>query len=122
MMWIGELSKRSGVSIRSVRYYEMKGLLSPDRMRNGYRNYTESDLIKAGMIRAYLSLGLSVKEIRCLLSCEFNRSDSPLCPAAFLIYQRHLHQLDAKIKMLMHARSILCEKIDTHERSTVDDH
>lgn len=121
MMHIGELSERSGISIRSIRYYEQKGLLSPERGINGYRNYTEGDLVRAGLIRTYLSLGLPVKEITALLACEFNRSDKPLCPAAFLIVQQHLHQLDVKIKMLMHARDILRRKMDSYKEGSHPD-
>lgn len=39
-MKIGELSARTGVSIRSLRYYEQQGLLAPARHENGYREYS----------------------------------------------------------------------------------
>ncbi|MGI5520237.1 MerR family DNA-binding transcriptional regulator [Micromonospora sp. CA-259024] len=41
---IGELSKRSLVPVRMLRYYEERGLLSPQRGTNGYREYSESDV------------------------------------------------------------------------------
>ncbi|MBA4496593.1 MerR family DNA-binding transcriptional regulator [Paenactinomyces guangxiensis] len=40
-MNIGEISCRTGVSVRSIRYYEQKGLISPKRQENGYREYGE---------------------------------------------------------------------------------
>ncbi|TES54329.1 MerR family transcriptional regulator [Halalkalibacterium halodurans] len=43
-MKISELSKKTGVSIRSLRYYEQKRLLHPTRLKNGYREYDESDI------------------------------------------------------------------------------
>ena len=39
-MKIGELAARTGVSIRSLRYYEQQGLLMPVRNENGYREYS----------------------------------------------------------------------------------
>lgn len=40
-MRIGELARRTGVSVRALRYYEEQGLLVPARAANGYREYTE---------------------------------------------------------------------------------
>jgi DNA-binding transcriptional MerR regulator len=37
---IGELSKETGASIRSIRYYEQQGLMAPARLQNGYREYS----------------------------------------------------------------------------------
>ena len=39
-MMIGELAKDAGVTTKAVRYYESLGLLAPDRLANGYRDYT----------------------------------------------------------------------------------
>ncbi|MEK5171614.1 MerR family DNA-binding transcriptional regulator [Staphylococcus sp. FSL K6-0223] len=38
-MLIKEISEETGASIRSIRYYEEKGLLNPNRLGNGYREY-----------------------------------------------------------------------------------
>ena len=40
-MHIGELSVRTGVSRRALRYYEEQGLLLPQRQANGYRSYSD---------------------------------------------------------------------------------
>ncbi|MEU6192280.1 MerR family DNA-binding transcriptional regulator [Streptomyces sp. NPDC047061] len=40
-MKIGELSHRTGVSTRLLRYYEQQGLLHPSRLPNGYRDFHE---------------------------------------------------------------------------------
>ena len=62
-MHISELSRKTGVSLRSLRYYEEKELLSPDRQNNGYREYRETDIERVRLIQMYFSLGLTVKEI-----------------------------------------------------------
>ncbi len=47
-MRIGELSKKTGVSERSLRHYEEKGLLPSKRLVNGYRDFDESAIEKSG--------------------------------------------------------------------------
>jgi len=42
-MRIGELSARTGVSVRMLRHYEKEGLLHPSRLASGYRAYTSAD-------------------------------------------------------------------------------
>jgi len=51
---IGELSRRTGVSVRLLRYYEEQGLLSPGRAGNGYREYRDGDVDVVRQIRTLL--------------------------------------------------------------------
>lgn len=60
---ISELSRKTGVSLRSLRYYEEKELLCPERLNNGYREYRETDIERVRLIQMHFSLGLTVKEI-----------------------------------------------------------
>lgn len=55
---IGELSRRTGVSGRLLRYYEEQGLLYPQRRSSGYREYREGDVAAVRQIRALLAAGL----------------------------------------------------------------
>ncbi|WP_152365697.1 MerR family transcriptional regulator [Microlunatus speluncae] len=68
-MRIGELSRRSGVSIRALRYYEEKALLRPDRSPSGYRHFGESDLATVQRIRLLLAAGLGTELIAQILAC-----------------------------------------------------
>jgi DNA-binding transcriptional MerR regulator len=52
-MRIGELSRRTGVNERLLRYYEEQGLLRPDRLPSGYRVYAESDVQTVGRDEIY---------------------------------------------------------------------
>ena len=61
-MRIGELSKETGVSERSLRHYEEKGLLPSKRLTNGYRDFDESAVEKVELIQMYLQLGLNLDE------------------------------------------------------------
>ena len=53
-MRIGELSRRTGVNERLLRYYEQQGLLRPERLPSGYRAYRASDVAVVRRIRALL--------------------------------------------------------------------
>lgn len=115
-MWIGEFSKRTGVSPRLIRYYEKKGLLTPGRDRNGYRTYQESDIQAMESVRMYLSLGLRTAEAGRLISCESNPSPRPLCRTAHVIYEQQLADINQRIKVLLHARDVLQKRLISSER------
>lgn len=68
-MRIGELSKETGVSERSLRHYEEKGLLPSNRLTNGYRDFDKSAIEKVELIQMYLQLGLNLEETARMLSC-----------------------------------------------------
>ncbi|WP_201294943.1 MerR family transcriptional regulator [Nocardiopsis sp. FR6] len=60
-MEIGEASRASGVSARSLRYYGDEGLIVPGLCRNGYRDYCRSTPDRARVIRSPLESGLPVR-------------------------------------------------------------
>lgn len=68
-MLIGELSERTGVSTRLLRYYEQQGLLQSVRTANGYRHYALDDVEKVRRIRALLNVGLPLRTVELLLPC-----------------------------------------------------
>jgi DNA-binding transcriptional MerR regulator len=68
-MRIGELASRSGVSTKTIRYYEGIGLfLPPRRSASGYRDYDEPALDRLAFVRAAQAVGLSLGEIRDILA------------------------------------------------------
>ncbi|WP_263118758.1 MerR family transcriptional regulator [Cellulomonas fimi] len=68
-MIIGELSGRTGVSTRSIRYYEKLGLIGSDRSANGYRHYDEQAVEVVRTVRAMFDLGFSREDVRAVLPC-----------------------------------------------------
>ncbi|WP_369371150.1 MerR family transcriptional regulator [Promicromonospora sp. Populi] len=64
---IGEASRASGVSARSLRFYEDKGLIVPGRCSNGYRDYCRSTVDRVITVRSLLESGLPVRMIKELL-------------------------------------------------------
>ncbi len=68
VLQIGEVAKRAGVSLRTVRYYEEVGLLPPSqRTSAGTRLYSEADVVRLRFIRRLKAWGLSLEEIEVAL-------------------------------------------------------
>lgn len=68
-MRIGELSTRTGIPTRMLRYYEEQGLLTPGRLDNGYRDYGEYLVDRAMKIRGLLDSGIPLRIIGDMLPC-----------------------------------------------------
>ena len=64
---IGEASKATGASARSLRFYEDEGLIVPGRCSNGYRDYCRTTVDRVIAVRSLLESGLPVRIIRELL-------------------------------------------------------
>jgi Zn(II)-responsive transcriptional regulator len=80
---IGQLARRAGVAIDTVRYYERNQLLAPaGRLASGYRRYGEGDLKRLRFIRRAKALGFTLEEIRDLLSLSDERNVAKVKRAA----------------------------------------
>ncbi|WP_277682317.1 MerR family transcriptional regulator [Saccharomonospora azurea] len=67
-MRIGEVSARTGLSLRTIRYYEEVGLVTPSaRSQGGFRLYTEPDVTRLHLVRRMKPLGFQLDEMRELL-------------------------------------------------------
>lgn len=73
-MKVGDLAKQTGVSVRTLHYYDEIGLLSPSqRTQTGYRLYTEDDIIRLQQIVSLRQIGFSLEQIReCLEQSQFS--------------------------------------------------
>ena len=68
---IGDLAKRSGLTVRSLHHYEKLGLLTPSgRTEAGYRLYDQADVLTLHRILAYQQMGLALKDIGPLLGAD----------------------------------------------------
>ncbi|MGI5267857.1 MerR family transcriptional regulator [Nonomuraea sp. CA-218870] len=105
-MRIGELARRTGVSTRSLRYYEQHGLLSARRGANGYRLYAEEDVRLVSEIRALLSVGFTLEDTRPFVDCLRSGHDSGgSCPESVAVYQRKLAEIDDEVRLLLARRA-----------------
>lgn len=91
---IGELARRAGLSVETLRYYERRGLIPPPaRLASGYRSYPESTLQRLQFIRRCKQLGFSLDEVAQLLQLDMD----PQLSAAEV-----KAQVDAKISAVKH--------------------
>ena len=67
-MRINEVTQQVDLTKRAIKYYEQEGLLSVAKDKNGYRNYTNEDIKTLKEISVYRKLGISIKDIKTLLS------------------------------------------------------
>ncbi|QQE79697.1 MerR family DNA-binding transcriptional regulator [Alicyclobacillus sp. SO9] len=65
-MQISELSRRTGVSVSSLRYYEQENLITPQRLENGYRMFDEIAVERVKAIR----FRLNTTQIERVLDCD----------------------------------------------------
>ena len=63
-MNVQDVEKALGITRANIRFYEREGLLSPDRKENGYRDYTNDDIVRLKKIIIFRKLGLSVADIK----------------------------------------------------------
>jgi DNA-binding transcriptional MerR regulator len=99
---IGELARRTGLTVRTLHHYDQIGLLSPSaRSRSGHRLYQERDVARLQQIVSLRQLGLPLEEIReCLGRRRFS---------ALRVVELHLTRLRAQ---LAQQRS-LCERLES---------
>ncbi len=84
-MKVGEVAKRTGLTVRTLHHYEELGLLVPsDRTESGHRLYTRDDLARLQQIRSLRALGLSLEDIGRQLDSKGSQLPDVL--------ERHLHQ------------------------------
>jgi DNA-binding transcriptional MerR regulator len=82
-MHISDLAASAGVTVKAVRYYESQGLLKPGRQANGYRTYTEQDVVVVREVKALLSLGLTAEQTYPFIECLRAGNDrADVCPAS----------------------------------------
>ena len=126
---IGEVAERVGVTIRTIRYYEERGLLgaSAGRTQGSHRLYTEADVVHLQeLIRLRDLLGLSLEELveladaeesRAALRNQFAESTSnaeraEIVDAAIPIVERQLELVHARQHTLDEFAEALAEKLD----------
>jgi MerR family copper efflux transcriptional regulator len=76
LLQIGEVADRVGLSLRTVRYYEEQGLLTPEsRTAGGFRLYSETQVDRLALIKQMKPIGFTVQEMRELLASRDTARD-----------------------------------------------
>lgn len=108
---IGELSRRTGVNIETIRYYERITLLPPPpRTESGRRVYAAGAVGTLTFIRRSRELGFTLDEIRALLALS-NDAGKNTCAEARGLAARHLAEVRAKIADLRAMARVLAEAV-----------
>ena len=111
---IGELSRRTGVNIETIRYFERIGVLAtPPRTAGGRRVYGADHVRALGFIRRARELGFTPAEVRAILSLGGPARAS--CGEVREIAARHLERVRAKMTDLAQLESLLATTIEQCE-------
>jgi MerR family mercuric resistance operon transcriptional regulator len=108
---IGELSRRTGVNIETIRYYErIKMLPAPPRTASGRRVYGPAETRSLTFIRRSRELGFTLEEIRVLLALSIDDGKNT-CAEVRELAARHLADVRAKIADLRAMARVLADAV-----------
>ncbi len=116
---IGQLARRAGVNVETVRYYERRGLLrEPPRSAAGYRQYSDDDLWRLEFIARAKRLGFTLAEVTSLVGGQGSAgsADSILSMA-----RAKVEVLDERRRVLDETRSRLTRLIGICEDPASED-
>jgi len=106
---IGELSRRTGCNIETVRYYERIGLLPKPSRRGTYRRYEAEDVGRLAFVRRDRELGFTLYEVRALLMLANGGQDA--CADVREIAAAHLAAIRARIADLRAMERALAQAV-----------
>ena len=96
---VGQLAKRVGLNIQTVRYYEREGLLpEPERTSGGHRLYSEEDILRLQFIQGAKDCGFTLREIADLM--QMRDSDIATCTDVRERAKAKLAETEHKLKQM----------------------
>lgn len=115
---IGDISRRSGVKIETIRYYEKIGILDrPGRTAGGRRTFDDGALKRLAFVRRCRELGFSLDEIRALLALA--AKDYVVCDEVRGLTEDHLHNIRSKVSDLRRMETALSQLVEACRAGTV---
>jgi DNA-binding transcriptional MerR regulator len=106
---IGELAHRTGLTRDAIRFYERSGLLPrATRTRSGYRLYTERDAARARFVREAQAMGLTLDDVRELLTATELRTPEE-CRRVAELLGRRIREIDERMRAMSRFRRRLDE-------------
>ncbi|TCM50012.1 DNA-binding transcriptional MerR regulator [Kribbella sp. VKM Ac-2568] len=114
---IGELARRTGVSVKTIRFYSDRGLVPPtDRSPAGYRRYDLAAVARLDLIRTLRELGLDLTTVRRVLDHEIALSEVAAAHAAALTVQIRTLRLRRAILTAVSERGSTPEELNLMHR------
>jgi len=110
-IFIGDLSKRTGIPVKTIRYYEDFGILAkPKRTASEYRVYTQKDIDKLLFIKKAKELGLKLSEIKEVICCS-EEGLNPCCGFVRNLFNEKIREYEMKITELTEVKKRLEDKL-----------
>ena len=106
---IGELSRRTGCNIETIRYYERIGLMPAPPRRGRYRSYGADDVGRLGFVRRARELGFTLDEVRALLGLAGGGHAS--CAEVRNLAASHLKDVRTRIADLKRMERVLADSV-----------
>lgn len=117
---IGDLSRRTGVNIETIRYFEKVGIIAaPPRTEGGHRVYDENHFRMLGFIRRARELGFTPKEVRAIVN--LGGPGKACCDEVREIATHHLEQVRSKIADLTQLELLFASTIERCAGGTAPD-
>ncbi len=104
-MNIGDVAQRTGIPVKTIRYYEDIKLIHPMRDTNGYRVFRETDMHKLAFLGRARALGFSIEDCRTLMALYEDKSRASADVKR--LAQEHLSQIEDKIAQLQTMQATL---------------
>ncbi|MDR2179043.1 MAG: MerR family transcriptional regulator [Synergistaceae bacterium] len=118
---IGELARISGISTKTLRFYDRKGLLKPSERdeKNNYRYYSEQQVVDAVMIREMKRRGFSMTEQKSLLrTSDLHRLQDALASKISDI-QQEIDKFNGQMNCIRHTLSLVQEAIAVYQEEAI---
>ena len=115
-MMIGEVAKRLNIPASTIRYYEKKGLVSPDR-KSGKRIFSDATVVRLQFIQLCQAAGFTISEIRTLLT-DYTKDSSgngpwlPMVEVKLAAVQNQISELQCTEALLGELVNCRCRSID----------
>jgi DNA-binding transcriptional MerR regulator len=114
---IGEVARRTGITVETLRYYEYLGLLPPvARTRGGSRRYAADVIAQLQFIKHAQSLGLSLRDIQAMTGGK-GTDGRETCRKVHEILTRQLGYVNQRLTELTEARQTLVAYLASCERT-----
>src|SRR5215212_7002838 len=98
---IGELARQTGLSIKTIRYYERRGLLEqPPRTQGGYRLYGPEEVARLRFVQRAKLLGLTLEEIREMVELAVRCNEGEIVPRLEEVLETKLKETERKMAEL----------------------
>ncbi len=114
LMRIGDLAKKAGTTMRTIRYYEQIGLISPAaRTRGGFRLYAEDDLRRLRLIKNLQLVDTPLAQLKAFFDQrQRGRIASQIAPGISRLLQQQLREVEKRVQQYQSIEASLRETIE----------